>query len=195
MYSSKMTPPMILFHAALMAVDGLHDERRPEPRYRHGSGGAQPKRNTHHVEAASPPTTERESKVMEMVLKALNDLKSDMGTVKKILHISDGTKPGDTAHPKQKTRYRVSEQREKTKSRFAGAIAKGPKVKRTSSVPQPLTARKVTITQSDSDSEQSAQFAGIPRQYKPVIHDYRILSAEHNINALGETCLRPFFGT
>ncbi len=121
-----------------------------------------------------------------MVLKALNDLKSDMGTVKKILHISDGTKPVDTAYPRQKTGYRVSEQREKTRSRFAGAIAKGPKVKRTSSVPQPLTARKVTITQSDSDSEQPAQFAGIQRQYKPVVPDYRILSAEHNINVLGE---------
>ena len=40
-------------HAALMAVDGLHDERRPEPRDRYGSGGAQPKRNIRHVEAAS----------------------------------------------------------------------------------------------------------------------------------------------
>ena len=66
---------------------------------------------------------------MAMVLKALNDLKSDMGTVKKVLNISDGTKSGDTGNPKQKKGYRVSEQREKTKSRFAGAIAKGPKVK------------------------------------------------------------------
>ncbi len=52
--------------------------------------------------------------------------------------------------------------------------------------------REVTITQSDSDSEESAQFAGIQRQYKPVVSDYRILSAEHNVHVLGEKCLRPF---
>ena len=181
-------------HAALMAYGRPHEEQRPEPRDRNGSGGAQPNRNTHHVETASPPTSDHETKVMAMVLKALNDLKSDMGTVKKVLNISDGTKSGDTGNPKQKKGYRVSEQREKTRSRFAGAIAKGPKVKRTSSAPQPLTARKVTITQSDSDSEQSASFAGIQRQYKPVVFDYRLLSADHNINALGEKCLRSFYG-
>ncbi len=71
---------------------------------------------------------------------------------------------------------------------------KGPKVKHTSSVPQQLTARRVTIAQSDSDSEQSAQFAGIQRQYKSVVSDYCILSAEHNVNVLGEKCLLPFFG-
>jgi hypothetical protein len=117
-----------------------------------------------------------------------------MGTVKKILDISDGTKSGDTANPKHKKGYQVSEKREKTRSRFAGAIAKGPKVKRATSVPQPLTARTVSITQSESDSEQSAAFAGIHRQYKPVDCDYRILSADNNIIALGEKCLRPFFG-
>ncbi len=75
-----------------------------------------------------PPTTEQDSKVMGMVLKALNDLKSDMGTVKKILNISDGTKTGDAVYPKHKSGHRVNEKREKTRNRFAGAIAKGTKV-------------------------------------------------------------------
>jgi hypothetical protein len=42
------------------------------------------------METAMHSPTEQESKVLGMVLKALNDLKSDMGTVKKILNISDG---------------------------------------------------------------------------------------------------------
>jgi hypothetical protein len=73
-----------------------------------------------------------------MVLKALNDVKSDMGTVKKILNISDGTKTVDAVYPKQKTGYSVNEKREKTRSRLARAIAKGTKVpkKYASSVPQ-----------------------------------------------------------
>ena len=111
-------------HAALMAVNIPHDDYRPEPRDRNGSGGVKPQRNTHHMETASPPITKQDSKVIGMVLKALNDLKSDMGTVKKILNISDGTKPVDAAYSRQKTGYRVNERREKTKSRFAGAIAK-----------------------------------------------------------------------
>ncbi len=50
----------------------------------------------------------------------------------------------------------------------------------------------VTIEQSDSDSEQSAQFAGIQQQHKYVIPDYRILNADHNETVLGEKWLRPF---
>jgi hypothetical protein len=180
--------------AALMAVNIPHDDFRPEPRDRNGSGGAQSQRNIRHTETATPPTTEQDSKIMGMVLKALNDLKSDMGTVKKILNISDGTKTVDAAYPRQKTGYRVNEKREKTKSRFAGAIAKGPKVpkKYASSLPQPLTSQVVTIEASDSDSEQSAQFAGIQQQYKHVVPDYRILAADHNETVLGEKCLRSF---
>jgi hypothetical protein len=142
-----------------------------------------------------PPTTEQDSKVMEMVLKALDDLKSDMGTVKKILNISDGTKTVDSVYPRQKTGYRVNEKQEKTRKRFAGAaIAKGTKVpkKYASSVPQPLTSRVVTIEQSDSDSEQSAQFAGIQQRYNYVVPDYRILTADHNETVLGGKCLRSF---
>ncbi len=179
-------------HAALMEVNISHDDYRPEPRDRNDSGGLQPQCNTRQVKTASPPTTEQDSKVMGMVLKALNDFKSDMGTVKKILNISDGIKSVDSAYSRQKTGYRFNEKREKTKSRFAGAIAKIPKVKHTSSVPQPLTSRRVTIAQSDSDSEQSAQFAGIQEQHEFGVPDYRILSAGHNENALGKKCLRHF---
>jgi hypothetical protein len=50
----------------------------------------------------------------------------------------------------------------------------------------------VTIEQSDSDSEQSAQFAGIQQQYKHVVHDYRILTADHNETVLGGKYLQSF---
>jgi hypothetical protein len=138
---------------------------------RNGSGGAQG--NTRHMETVMHSPTEQESKAIGMVLKALNDLKSEMGTVKKFLNISDGAKAADAVfkaadavYPKHKPGYRASEKREKTKSRFAGAMVKGTKIPRqsTSSLPQPLTSRVVTIEQSDSDSEQSAQFAGIQQR-------------------------------
>ncbi len=50
----------------------------------------------------------------------------------------------------------------------------------------------VTIEQSDSDSEQSAQFVGIQQQHKYVVPDYRILTADHNETVLGEKCLPSF---
>ncbi len=108
--------PNDTLQAALMAVNIPHDDYRHDPRDCNGSGGAQPQRNIRHTETAMPPTTEQDSKVMGMVLKALNDVKSDMGTVKKILNISDGTKTVDAVYPKQKTGYHVNEKREKTKS-------------------------------------------------------------------------------
>jgi hypothetical protein len=37
-----------------------------------------------------------------MVLKELNDLKSDVGTVKKILNISEGTKATEAVNPRHK---------------------------------------------------------------------------------------------
>ena len=155
-----MTPPMRLFRRrSWQSIFLMTDDYRQDPRDRKGSGGAQPQRNIRHTETAMPPTTEQDSKVM------------GMGTVKKILNISDGTKTVDAVYPKQKTGYHVNEKQEKTRNRFAGAIAKGTKVpkKYARSTPQPLTSRVVTIEQSDSDSEQSAEFAGIQQQYKYVV--------------------------
>ena len=131
--------------AVLMAFNIPNDDYRQDPRDRNGSGGAQ--RNIRHTETAMPSPTEQESKIIGMVLKALNDLKSDMGTVKKILNISDGTKTADAVYPKHKPGYCVNKKREKMRNRFAGAIAKGTKVpkKYASSVPQPLTSRVATI--------------------------------------------------
>jgi hypothetical protein len=51
----------------------------------------------------------------------------------------------------------------------------------------------VTIEQSDSDSEQSAQFAGILQQHEYGVPDYhRILTAGHNETVLGEKCMSSF---
>jgi hypothetical protein len=133
-----------------MAVNIFNDEYRQAPRAR--NAGAQD--NNRHMENAVHSPTEQESKVISMVLKALNDLKSDMRTVKKILNIFHGTKAADTVYPRHKSGYWVSKRRDKTKSRFAGAMVKGTKFPKqsTSSVPQLLTSWTVTIEQSDSDS-------------------------------------------
>ncbi len=69
-------------------------------------------------------TTEQESTVIGMVLKTLHDLKSDMGTIKKILNIFDETKASDAVNPRHKSAWRPSKRREKWKSRFAGAMVK-----------------------------------------------------------------------
>ncbi len=57
------------------------------------------------------PPKEQESKVIDTVLKALNDLKSDMGIVKKILNISNGTKAADAVYPNLKEQAGISRQR------------------------------------------------------------------------------------
>ena len=101
-------------------------------------------------------TRASESKKISMILKALNDLISEIRTVKKILNISEGTKAIDAVNPRRKLGWRASEIIEKTKSRFAGAMVKGTKVPKqfTSSIPQLLTLKVITIEQSDLNSEQ-----------------------------------------
>ncbi len=102
--NSQMDGPEETLQAALMAVNIPNDEYRLELRARNGSAGAQG--NNRHVETAIHPLTEQESKVIGMVLKALNGLKSDMRTVKNILNISDGTKAADTVNPRHKSGWR-----------------------------------------------------------------------------------------
>jgi hypothetical protein len=104
-----------------MAVKISNDEYRQDPRTGTDSGGAQS--NNRHVETEKHSPTKQETKMIGMVLKAQNDLKSNMGTVKKISNISDGIKvTTDAVNPRHKTRWRASERRETTKSRFAGAM-------------------------------------------------------------------------
>ena len=64
----------------------------------------------------------------EKILKAMNDLKSDMGMVKKYLNLSETSKPNDVQKPK-KSGWRSNEQEDKTdkKNKFAGMAAKGTK--------------------------------------------------------------------
>ncbi len=57
-------------------------------------------------------------------------------------------KPGDSGKPKKWGK-------ESAREKFANMAAQGK-----SSEPQPLTNRVVSITESDDDSEQTAQFAG-----------------------------------
>ncbi len=95
-----------------MAVNTPNDDYRQDPQALNGSGGAQG--HTRHMETAMPSPSEQESKVNGMVLKALNDLKSDMGTVKKILNISDGTKAADSVYTKHNPGYQESLIRDKS---------------------------------------------------------------------------------
>jgi hypothetical protein len=108
-----------------MAVNIPNDDYCQDPRVRNGSGVAQG--NTRQMETAMPSPTEQESKVIGMVLKALNDLKSDMGTVKKILNISDGTKATYGVYPQHKPGYRASENERR---RGADSLEQSPRVQR-----------------------------------------------------------------
>jgi hypothetical protein len=112
--------------AVLMAVNIPNDEYRQESWARNGSGAAQG--NNCHMETAVYSPTEQESKVIGVVLKALDDLKSDMRTIMKIQHISDGTMDADAVNPRHKSKWCTNERREKTKSNFTGAMVKGTKI-------------------------------------------------------------------
>ena len=184
--------------AALMTDTSSLVNRQPDPRPRNGSGGVQ--RNNRPPQAAEQafrPHQDSEVITLGIILKTLHDMKSDMGTMKKMMGF-DSSKPvpAGSAAQKFKSGWRPEEQREKMKSRFAGAMerpkVKIPKKSTTSSRPQPLTSRVVSVEESDSDSEQSANFAGVMEAEIASQLDYRILTAGNNVIVLGEKCLRSF---
>ena len=125
--------------------------------------------------------------VLERIMKAMNDLKSDMGIVKKYLNLSDTSKPNDAQKPK-KTGWRSNEQEDKSeeKNKFAGMAAKG-----TKKITGPSSLSNCIVRIDDSDnSDEEANFAGIA---VPIMtehkHDFRILTSNNNTFALGSRCI------
>ena len=148
------------------------------------------------AETTTTQPTEEESKILNIILKAINDLKSEMGSIKKLIQPRDSSKPGVPQHP-QKPGWRNIEQDGKAekRTRFAGVASeavKSQRVVKTTSGPTPLLTTVSHIDSSSDSSDLEANFAGQIDEYKPIHHfNPRILTAHHNVNELGYKCLDP----
>ena len=147
------------------------------------------------AETTTTQPTEEESKILNIILKAINDLKSEMGSIKKLIQPRDSSKPGVLQHP-QKPGWRNIEQDGKAekRTRFAGVASVAVKSTRVVQTgPTPLLTSGISHIDSSSDSSDlEANFAGQIDEYKPIHHfNPRILTAHHNVNELGYKCLDP----
>ena len=164
-------------HAALMAHH-IPDLPNPRPRFEHaggftgtkGPGGATGKRKAEPNTPILPDTTDN---LVRQLIQVVNNLKADFGAFRKAVLNQDGVRSIESGKPKKD--YRAREPKE----RFANAA-----VKEKSSKPQPLTNRVMSITESDNDSDQAANFAGKD--------DYRILTEDNNETVLGRACAKSY---
>jgi hypothetical protein len=130
-------------------------------------------------------STHMESKVLEKFLKAINDLKSDIGFIKKHFMGQDHMKENSTPAPKQFGQRGPANNPRKTG--FAGVACQ-----RTTYEPRSLVNRPLTsIDAFESDGESAfVAMAVQPEQMPTAKYNYRIMTAQNNINALGDYCNR-----
>jgi hypothetical protein len=131
-------------------------------------------------------TQEDENCILNAILKAVNDIKSQVGSIKKMVQ-----PPLDASRnvkaPILKKGWRSSEQNAKSEKK----AVKGPRI----SVPKQLLTSQITLINLSYDSDDmEANFAGKVLNYataKVNKFDPRIPTAHHNVTALGYKCLEP----
>ena len=139
-------------------------------------------------------------KILNLLLKGMYDIKSELGSLKKLIQPTDTSKH-NAAQTQGKPGWRSSEQdgKPEKKTKFANVAAVQAKryVNKVTSAPQPFRTSRITQIESSEDSdEQTDQFAGI--MVEEPVSDYlnfRILTAHHNVTGLGRKCKETTAGS
>ena len=146
--------------------------------------------------------SEDTQKVLNLILKGMNDIKSELGSFKKLIQPSETSKP-NAVQFQGKPGWRSNEQDGKPEKRtkFANVAEVQPRrATKFTSAPQPLQTSRVTqMYSSDESDEQEANFAGAMLSKSIASRfNFRILTAHHNETELGRrkcTKTRTSFGS
>jgi hypothetical protein len=123
-------------------------------------------------------STNTESKVLENILKAINDLKSEIGFIKKKFMGQDHMK--ENSAPAPKWFGQRGPENNPRKTGFAGVACQRTTYEPRSLVNRPLTSNDT----SESDGESAFMaMAEQPEQIPTVKYNYRIMTAQNNINS------------
>ncbi len=124
-------------------------------------------------------------KSLEKNIKAINDLKSDIGFIKKHFMGKDHMKGNSALAPKRLSQRGPDNNPRKTG--FAGVACQMTMYEPRSLVNRPLTS----IDAFESDGESAFMAMAVqPEQIPTAQYYYRIMTAQKNINALGDYCNR-----
>jgi hypothetical protein len=121
-----------------------------------------------------------ESKVLEKILKEINDLKSDIGFIKKHFMGQDHMKENSAPAPKRFGQR--GPENNPCKTGFAGVACQ-----RTTYAPRSVVNRPLTcIDAFESDGESAFLAMAVqPEQIPTAKYNYRIMTEQNKINALG----------
>ena len=122
----------------------------------------------------------------QRIIKALNDLKSDMGFVKKYILSQDSAKHTEVqvANSTKFGKKNLEHAQHNTKGpKFAGVA------RQATAIPRPLVERVITtLDSSDSEGEQAFMTMRVVRQVPIATNNYRIMTADNNATVLGDHC-------
>ena len=138
-------------------------------------------------------------KILNLLLKGMYDIKSELGSRKKLIQPTDTSKH-NAAQTQGKPGWRSSEQdgkpEKKTKFVNIAAVQTQRCVNKVTSAPQAFRTSSITqIESSDDSDEKAAYFSGI--MVEDPVPDYlsfRILTAHHNVTGLGRKCQESKMG-
>ena len=127
------------------------------------------------------PITSQDTNVLDKILKSLNDLKSEVGFIKKHV-VPDHPRQTET----QATKKFGNKGAESTRraANFAGVVRES-----NTFAPRPLVSRTLT-TIDDSDSKQSAFMTMTVVQQPTAQNNFRIMTLQYNNSVLGGHCIR-----
>ena len=119
--------------------------------------------------------------MLERILKALNDIKSEGGIIKKHACIPETPKQNETPAPRKFT-PRSTDPTKRTN--FAGVAREA-----TTLVPRSLVNRPLTTIDNDDEDKQTAFMSMIVAQ-QPIAKNNFCIMTSQNISVLGEYCIR-----
>ena len=119
--------------------------------------------------------------MLERILKALNDIKSEVGIIKKHACIPETRKPNETTAPRKITPRSIDHAK---RTNFAGVAQEA-----TTFVPRSLVNSPMT-TVDDDETKQTAFMSMVVVQQPVAKNNFRIMTSQNNFSVLGDYCIR-----
>ncbi len=126
------------------------------------------------------PISAIEPHLLERILKAPNDIKSEVGIIKKHACIPETPKLNGTTAPRKIT-PRSTDPASAKRTNFAGVAREA-----TTFVPRSLVNRPMTTMDNDDEDEQTAFMSMIVAQQPIAKNNLRIMTSQNNVSVLGD---------
>jgi hypothetical protein len=130
-----------------------------------------------------------DTEILNVVLKAINDIQPEVGWIKNMVQLPKQSKPAEALNPRQNG-WHTNEH--DTKSVAGAAVVKGTRLRYSFPIPSLTSARNHIYSSYDPPDDLEANIAG-QAVNETIVNsgNHKILTAQNNVTALGYKCLVP----